>query len=77
MYHAVIGKSVLRETNASTGIEICTTWDHTTQLVRRTRQQFDRYRGLVGEAVPVTLAEPDSARKRIARITQMTRQFLG
>jgi hypothetical protein len=32
---------------------------------------------LVGEAVPIKLADPDGARKRIARITQMVKRFLG
>jgi hypothetical protein len=81
VYNAMIGKSVLRETNLANGVQICTTWHRTTQHVTRTSQQFDVRRGLrgelVGEAVPIKLAHPEGARKRIARITQMVRQFLG
>jgi hypothetical protein len=81
VYIAVIGKSVLRETNAGNGVQICTTWHRTTQHVTRTSQDFDARRGLrgelVGEAVPIKLADPEGARKRIARITQMVKQFLG
>src|SRR5438105_2298778 len=62
VYHAMIGKSVLREKNLARGLQICTTWHRTTQHVTRTSQQFDARRGLrgelVGEAVPVKLADP-------------------
>jgi hypothetical protein len=73
------GKSVLRETNANIGVQLCTTWVWSTQQITRTSQKFDMNRGAVGEAAPVSMSDGQmqSARDRFRRIAVMVEHVLG
>jgi len=75
LYHS-FGKTVVRETNTNVGLQICTTWDRTTNELSRFSRKYDVHDGPVGEAVPMQGFDSDCAIRRVARMTRSAKQVL-